>query len=296
MQLKKNAGRGRAVAEVDRGIVLSQPVGFVSVSPLLILLGIFFFGPIVALTLAVLDGGLQEASDLFSTVLTDKVFQTVALRTIRISLIVTLISVVVGYAMAYAIWRSSRTVRSIALGLIMFPLFTSIVVRTYAWTALFNRYGVINTLLLETGLIDQPLAMLNTEPVVLVGMVQAMLPFAILPIYTILLGLDLDLLRASAICGARGRQTFLKVVLPLTKQGAGVAAVLVFVISLGFYITPAILGGPRSAMISNLISTEVTTFYNLKGGAVMSVLLLAVTLCLLYIAGKIGSIAAHYRR
>lgn len=296
MQLKKNAGRGRAVAEVDRGIVLSQTVGFVSVSPLLILLGIFFFGPIVALTLAVLDGGLQEASGLFSTVLTDKVFQTVALRTIRISLIVTLISVVVGYAMAYAIWRSSRTVRSIALGLIMFPLFTSIVVRTYAWTALFNRYGVINTLLLETGLIDQPLAMLNTEPVVLVGMVQAMLPFAILPIYTILLGLDLDLLRASAICGARGRQTFLKVVLPLTKQGAGVAAVLVFVISLGFYITPAILGGPRSAMISNLISTEVTTFYNLKGGAVMSVLLLAVTLCLLYIAGKIGSIAAHYRR
>ncbi|UVK48666.1 ABC transporter permease (plasmid) [Mesorhizobium sp. AR07] len=298
MQLNNNtkAGRGSAVAEVDRGVVLSQPVGFASVSPLLILLGIFFFGPIVALTLAILDGGLKEAGRLFTQVLTDEVFQTVALRTIRISLIVTVISVVVGYAMAYAMWRSSSSMRSIALALIMFPLFTSIVVRTYAWTALFSRNGMINTALLEAGLIDKPLTMLYTEPVVLVGMVQAMLPFAILPIYTILLGLDLDLLRASAICGARGRQTFLKVVLPLTKQGAGVASVLVFVISLGFFITPAILGGPRSAMIANMISTEVTTFYDLKGGAVMSVLLLVVTLCLLFIASMIGSVAAHYRK
>ncbi|RWH78039.1 ABC transporter permease [Mesorhizobium sp.] len=298
MQLNYNmkAGRGNAVAEVDRGVVLSQPIGFASVSPLLILLGIFFFGPIAALTLAILDGGLNEAAGLFSQVLTDEVFQTVALRTIRISLIVTIISVVVGYAMAYAMWRSSSSVRSIALALIMFPLLTSIVVRTYAWTALFSRYGVINAALLEAGLIDKPLAMLYTEPVVLIGMVQAMLPFAILPIYTILLGLDLDLLRASAICGARGRQTFLKVVLPLTKQGAGVASVLVFVISLGFFITPAILGGPRNAMIANIISTEVTTFYDLKGGAVMSFLLLIVTLCLLFTASMIGSVAAHYRR
>ncbi|MER8760566.1 ABC transporter permease [Mesorhizobium sp. M0976] len=298
MQLNNNtkAGRGSAVAEVDRGVVISPAIGFASVSLLLILLGIFFFGPIVALALAILDGGLKEAGGIFSQVLTDGVFQTVALRTIRISLIVTIISVVVGYAMAYAIWRSSSSVRSIALALIMFPLLTSIVVRTYAWTALFSRNGVINTALLEAGLIDKPLALLYTEPVVLVGMVQAMLPFAILPIYTILLGLDLDLLRASAICGARGRQTFLKIVLPLTKQGAGVASVLVFVISLGFYITPAILGGPRSAMIANMISTEVTTFYDLKGGAVMSVLLLVVTLCLLFIASMIGSVAAYYRR
>lgn len=291
-----NAGRGSAVAEVDRGVVLSQPAGFASVSPLLMLLGLFFFGPIVALIMAIFSGGFNEAAALFSEVLTDPLFQTVALRTIRISLFVTVISVVVGYAMAYAMWRSSPSVRTIALALIMFPLFTSIVVRTYAWTALFSRFGMINTLLLEAGVIDHPLTMLNTEPVVLVGMVQAMLPFAIMPIYTILLGLDVDLLRASAICGARGRQTFFKVVLPLTKQGAGVAAVLVFVISLGFYITPAILGGPKSMMISNVISTEVMTFYNLKGGAVMSVLLLAVTLCLLLIASKIGSIASHYRR
>lgn len=290
------AKRGNAVAEVDRGIVLTQSIGFASVSPLLILLGIFFFGPIVALTLVIFDSGIKDAAGLFTDVLSNELFQTVAFRTVRISVMVTIISVVVGYAMAHAMWRSSPGVRSIGLALIMFPLFTSIVVRTYAWTAMFSRFGMINSLLLEADLIDKPLAMLYTEPVVLVGMVQVMLPFAILPIYTTLLGLDLDLLRASAICGARGRQTFAKVVLPLTKQGVGVASVLVFVISLGFFITPAILGGPKSAMISNMISTEVTTFYNLKGGAVMSVLLLIVTLCLLFIASKIGSIAAHYRR
>ncbi|MBB4189674.1 ABC-type spermidine/putrescine transport system permease subunit I [Sinorhizobium terangae] len=288
--------RGSAVAEVDKGVVLSQPIGFVSVSPLFILLGIFFFGPMIALALAIFDGGVAAAVPLFSDVLRDELFQSVALRTFRISLVVTVISVVIGYSMAYAMWRSSPSVRSVALALIMFPLFTSIVVRTYAWTAMFTRFGIINTLLLKIGLIEKPLAMLYTEPVVLIGMVQVMLPFAILPIYTTLLGLDLDLLRASAICGAKGRQTFTKVVLPLTKQGVGVASVLVFVISLGFFITPAILGGPKSAMISNMISTEVTTFYNLKGGAVMSVLLLMVTLCLLFIASKIGSIAAHYRR
>ncbi|RWM11325.1 MAG: ABC transporter permease [Mesorhizobium sp.] len=290
------AKRGSAVAEVDRGVVLSQPIGFASVSPLLLLLGIFFFGPMVALTFAIFAGGLQGSSGLFTEVLTNDLFQTVAFRTIRISLFVTIISVVVGYAMAYAMWRSPPSMRSIALALIMFPLFTSIVVRTYAWTAMFSRNGMINTLLLKAGLIDKSLSMLYTEPVVLIGMVQVMLPFAILPIYTTLLGLDLDLLRASAICGARERQTFAKVVLPLTKHGAGVASVLVFVISLGFFITPAILGGPQSAMISNMISTEVTTFYNLEGGAVMSVLLLIVTLCLLFVAGKIGSIAAHYRK
>ncbi|MDK1389792.1 ABC transporter permease [Sinorhizobium sp. 7-81] len=288
--------RGSAVAEVDKGVVLSKPIGFASVSPLFAVLGVFFFGPIIALILAIFDQGVGAAGQLLYDVMRDDLFHSVAFRTFRVALIVTIISVVVGYTMAYAMWRSSQTVRSIALALIMFPLFTSIVVRTYAWTAMFSRFGIINTVLLKFGLIDQPLTMLNSEPVVLIGMVQAMLPFAILPIYTTLLSLDLDLLRASAICGAKGRQTFTKVVLPLTKQGAAVAAILVFVISLGFYITPAILGGPKSAMISNMISTEVITFYNLKGGAVMSVLLLLVTLCLLFIASKIGSVAAHYRR
>ncbi|WP_052712445.1 ABC transporter permease [Sinorhizobium meliloti] len=290
------SSREVAVAEVGRGVVLSQPVGFAIVSPLFILLGVFFFGPIVALALAVLDGGLKEASGLFSTVLSDNLFRTVALRTLRVALLTTIMSVVIGYAMAYAMWRSSPRVRSIALALIMFPLLTSIVVRTYAWTALFSRYGMINIVLLKLGITDRPLAMLYTEPVVLIGMVQVMLPFAILPIYTTLLSLDLDLLRASAICGARGWQTFLKVVLPLTRQGAGVASILVFVFSLGFFITPAILGGPTNIMISNMISTQVTTFYDLKGGAVMSVVLLVVTLCLLLLASRIGNIAAHYKR
>lgn len=287
--------QGGDIATFSEGIVLSACVGFAFLAPLLVLIGVFFFGPLFALVLEILGNGIEDAVDIFFVILSKSFFQTVAFRTFRIAAIVTVLTVVIGYAMAYAIWRSSRSARAIALTLVMFPLFTSIVVRTYAWTTLFSRNGILNTLLLELGLIDAPLRMLKTEPAVLVGMIQVMLPFAILPIYTILLRLDLDLLRASAIAGARGWQTFKNVVLPLTSQGTAVAGVLVFVVSLGFFITPAILGGPRSSMISNLISTEVTVFFDPKDGAAMSLILLVVTLGLLIGLSRVGSITAHFK-
>ncbi len=290
-----NERQGADIAETGKGIVLSASVGFALLAPLLILVGVFFFGPLIALLLEILDDGFESAAELFGVILSKNLFQTVAIRTFRISVIVTALTVVIGYAMAYAIWRCPPRFRAIGLTLVMFPLFTSIVVRTYAWTTLFSRNGMLNTLLLELGLIDSPLRMLKTEPAVLVGMVQVMLPFAILPIYTILLRLDPDLLRASAIAGARGWQTFKNVVLPLTKQGTIVASVLVFVVSLGFFITPAILGGPRSSMISNLISTEVNVFFDLKDGAAMSLLLLVVTLGLLICVSRVGSITSHFK-
>ncbi len=287
--------QGAEISDVSKGIVLSKLVGFGLLAPLLVLIGVFFVGALLSLVVELAQDGVLAGAEVFATILSKSLFQTVAFRSFRIAFIVTVITVVLGYAAAYAIWRSSPRVRIICLALVLFPLFTSVVVRTYAWTTLFSRKGMINTVLLDLGLIDAPLRMLNTEPAVFVGLVQVMLPFAILPIYTILLRVDMDLLRASAITGARGWQTFVHILLPLTKQGTAVASILVFVVSLGFFITPAILGGPRVSMISNLISTEVTTFLDLKDGGAMSLLLLGITIGLLAVASRIGRISDHFK-
>jgi ABC-type spermidine/putrescine transport system permease subunit I len=192
-------------------------------------------------------------------------------------------------------WRSTPRVRIVLIAVIMFPLFTSVVVRTYAWTAMLGRGGLVNTILLYFGVIDEPLRLLKTEGAVLVGMVQVLLPFAILPIFNALTKLDENLIRASSTVGAPPLHTFRRVVLPLTLSGTAAAGVLVFVVSLGFFITPAILGGPQASMISNVIGTEVTTFLNLQYGAAISLILLAVTLSLLAGVSRALNLTAHLK-
>lgn len=293
--MRMSKGREAEIASVSKGIVLSKPVMLGLLAPLFFLLGVFFVGTVVSLMWETLQGGIGATTELYQTVLSKSLFQKVTLRTLRISIVVTVATLVLGYATAYAIWRSSRRVRAVLVALVMFPLFTSVVVRTYAWTTLLNRWGLINVILLELGLIDSPLRLVKTEGAVLVGMIQVLLPFAILPIYTTLMRLDEDLLRASAIAGAKGHQTFRRVVLPLTMQGTVVAGVLVFVVSLGFFITPAILGGPQVSMLSNLISTEVTTFLDLRDGAAMSLSLLVVTVIILVGITRICSLTDHLK-
>lgn len=290
-----NKGRGAGLVEVSKGIVFSRLMTVFLLAPLLLLVSVVFLGALASLVVELFENGFGAGIEIFAVILSKDLFQSVAVRTIWISVSVTVLAIVIGYATAYCMWRSSPHMRSWLIALVLFPLFTSVVVRTYAWTTLFNRFGIINTTLLYLGLIDTPIRMMKTEGAVLIGMVQVLLPFAILPIYNTLMRIDENLLRASAIAGARGWQTFIKVVLPLTKQGTVVAAILVFVISLGFYITPAILGGPGASMISNLIGLEVTRFFDLKDGAAMSLLLLLVTLLLLFFLGCIGSIRDQFK-
>jgi mannopine transport system permease protein len=288
-------GQKPETALTARGVVPSRLVVLALRAPLLLLLGVFFVGAVLSLIGETLQNGPAAAVTSFQDVLSKNLVQTIALRTLRIAIVVTTLTLIIGYATAYAMWRSSPSIQMLLLALVMFPLFTSVVVRTYAWTTLLNRGGLINTILLNLGLIDEPLRLIKTEGAVLIGMVQVLLPFAILPIYTTLLRIDEDLLRASAIAGARGFQTFRKVVLPLSLQATMVAGVLVFVIALGFFVTPAILGGPQHSMISNLISTEVTTFLDLRDGAVISLALLVVTIAIIGFVAKVVSIGEHLR-
>jgi ABC-type spermidine/putrescine transport system permease subunit I len=291
----RRAGRERSQKSWSRGVALSTRTALLLSLPLLLFLAVFFFGTIISLLMETFSGGAAAGAALYWDVLSSDFLRIVAGRTLRISLSSTVLTLLIGYATAYAMWRSTPRVRIVLIAVIMFPLFTSVVVRTYAWTAMLGRGGLVNTILLYFGVIDEPLRLLKTEGAVLVGMVQVLLPFAILPIFNALTKLDENLIRASSTVGAPPLHTFRRVVLPLTLSGTAAAGVLVFVVSLGFFITPAILGGPQASMISNVIGTEVTTFLNLQYGAAISLILLAVTLSLLAGVSRALNLTAHLK-
>jgi putative spermidine/putrescine transport system permease protein len=153
-----------------------------------------------------------------------------------------------------------------------------VLVRTYAWMVLLGRNGIINRILIDSGLIEQPLAMLNSRMAVILGMVHVMLPFMILPIYSAVTRIDPDLPKAARGLGASGLRIVTTIYLPLTLRGIVAGVTLVFVVSLGFYITPALLGGGKVLMFAMVIEQQVREFlaWNLAGA--LSVVLLTVTL------------------
>jgi ABC-type spermidine/putrescine transport system permease subunit I len=167
--------------------------------------------------------------------------------------------------------------------LVLIPLWTSVLVRTYAWMVLLGREGLLNKLLLYFQLVSQPLSLLYTSKAVVLGMVQILLPFMILPLFSVMKGIDRNLLRASHSLGAGPAQTFLRVYFPLSLPGVVAGFILVFILALGFFITPALLGGRKDIMISMLIETQVRELLNWGFAAALSLVLLLTTFFILAI-------------
>lgn len=260
---------------------LSRKTSLLLVLPLLAILAICFVVPIVKLFLSSLSGEGRGYLELLG----DSTVQQAFLLTLQIALEVTIIALVLGYVLAIAMWRGSRIFQGVCIALVMFPLFTSLVIRNYAWKTVFSRNGILNHLLASLGM--QPVDLLNSHAAVLVGMVHVMLPFTVLPIWTVLNRLDPALYRASLSLGANPWQSFRSVILPLSAPGVTVASLMVFIMSVGFYVTPAILGGPRVTMISNLIDVEVNTYLDFRAGASLSFVLLVITLAIVGVAYRV---------
>jgi putative spermidine/putrescine transport system permease protein/mannopine transport system permease protein len=203
--------------------------------------------------------------------------------TVRIAAAVTAIALLVGYPVAYAIARASATRLTILAGLVLVPLWTSVVIRTYAWMVIFQRQGVLNDLLRHAGLVDAPLPLVPSTTGVLIGMVHATLPFMILPLATSMRAIDPSLLRAAKVLGARPLQVFLRVFLPLSMPGIVAGTVLVFITSLGFFVTPALLGGPRNLMAAVLIEQLASTYLNWPLASALATMLLAITTALYWL-------------
>ncbi|MFL6213655.1 MAG: ABC transporter permease [Blastocatellia bacterium] len=209
-------------------------------------------------------------------------------RTIWIATATTALCAFVSYPVAYYLaLRVGERWKRVLLALTVIPFWTSFLIRTYAWMLLLRSEGVVNSTLLHAGLINEPLKLLYNDFAVLVGQVYGELPFMILPIYVALERLDTRLLEAAQDLGANRFWTFVKITLPLSRPGLIAGIVLVFIPSLGAFITPDLLGGAKSVMIGNLIQNQFAQL-NQPFGSALSLLLTAAVLLLLAIAFKAG--------
>ncbi|HKQ07536.1 MAG TPA: ABC transporter permease [Blastocatellia bacterium] len=214
-------------------------------------------------------------------------------RTVWIATATTALCLIASYPVAYYLaLRAGQRWKRLLLVLTVIPFWTSFLIRTYAWMLLLRSEGVINSLLLHAGLIHEPLKLLYNDFAVLVGQVYGELPFMILPIYVALERLDTRLLEAAQDLGANRFWTFVKVTLPLSRPGLVAGIVLVFIPSLGAFITPDLLGGAKSIMVGNLIQNQFAQL-NQPFGSALSLLLTAAVLLLLAIALKAGLKAAE---
>jgi len=200
-------------------------------------------------------------------------------RSLLIALWTTLACLLLAYPMAVFIRTRQRPwVRSLALALVILPFWTNFLVRNYAWRMLLGNEGIINSLLARLGLTDHALQLLNTELAVMIGLVYGFLPFMVLPIYASVERFDFKYVEAAADLGANYWHTFWRVMLPMTLPGVLAGCVLVFVPSIGAFVTPDLLGGRSGLMIGNLINSQFKGTGNMPLGAAMSVVLLGLVL------------------
>ncbi|MFN8995184.1 MAG: ABC transporter permease, partial [Pseudomonadota bacterium] len=250
----------------------------------LLLLG-FYVAPIVKVLLISFtdpEPGLQNYERLF----TSASVQRVILTTLRICLITTALALLLGYALAYAITKASPQAKRWWLLAVLVPLWISVLVRAFAWVTLLRRQGLVNNTLMEIGIIQEPLQLVWNELGIIIGMVHYMVPFAVLPMLASMQEIDPRLLAAARGLGASRREVFLRVFLPLSKPGVIAAAVLVFIFSLGFYITPAILGGGKTLMVAEWISLQILDLIRWGLGTMMATILVLTILVTLAIFSR----------
>lgn len=198
--------------------------------------------------------------------------------TFQIAMLSTLSALLVGYPVAYVLRRARPTIRNFFLLAITLSFMISLLVRNYSWIIVLQRNGVLNDILAFFGVIDNPLKLLHNRFGVIVGMAHIFIPYIVFPVYSVMMGIDLNLEKAAQNLGASRWQTFWRVSFPLTLPGIGAGALLVFIMALGFFITPALLGGRKDQMLSNLIQIQVVDLLNWEFASAMSVILLVVTL------------------
>lgn len=208
----------------------------------------------------------------------DSLYFNAYLSSIKIAVISTLLCLLIGYPMAYAIARMDTSTRNIAMMMVVLPSWTSFLIRIYAWIGILKNNGLMNNFLLWTGIIDQPLAIMHTPVAVYIGIVYAYLPFMILPLYANLVKLDLRLLEAASDLGAKPWKAFLKITLPLSKAGIIAGSMLVMIPVVGEFVIPEMLGGPDTLMIGRILWQE---FFNNRDWPVASAVSIVMLLILL---------------
>ena len=258
--------------------------------PALVLLLVFFLFPVVRMLGFSVEAGSFEW---YAKALGEGLYIGVFWNTFEIALLVTGICLLLGYPLGFLIATTTPAWATAGFIFVLLPLWTSILVRTYAWMVLLGRNGVFNRWLIDAGIITDPLPLLHNFTGVLIGMVHVLLPYMVLPIYGAVRRLDPAVVAAAEGLGASNWRIFWRIHLPLTLNGIFAGCVLVFVLSLGFFITPALLGGGRVIMIAVLIEQEVRQTLNWPFAAALSAVLLAFTLAVYALAQRFTRTEAH---
>lgn len=268
-------------ASVTRRNGLPLAMGLPGVAFLLL----FFALPVLWLfALSIEDGTFAP----YLEIAQDDFYTFVLWETFRIGAVVMVVAVLTGYPLAYVMASAGRVWSTVVLVCVLLPFWTSMLVRTYAWMVLLGRDGVINNLLMAAGLIGRPLPLLHNETAVLIGMVHVLMPFFVFPVYAVMRRINPDLLLAAEGLGASRWSAFWHVYLPLTVSGVVAGASLVFILAIGFFITPALLGGGRVIMMAVLIEQEIREFLNWELGGALSLILLVATLAVYALLNRWG--------
>jgi len=245
--------------------------------PAVLVLAVLFAYPLLGIvTRSVYKAGYTL--DMYRQIFRVPVYLQVLLATFKVSALVTVVCLALGYPLAYLLaTRRPRTAQLLII-IVVLPFFTSIIVRSYAWMVLLGRNGIVNQYLMALGLTDKPLLLLYNQGGVVIGMSYVLLPYMVLTVYSVMRSIDPRLVRAAHSLGASRLQAFRRVFLPLSLPGIAGGTLLVFILSLGFFITPALMGGPGDMMIAMLIEREVEITLNWSFASALAVILLALTL------------------
>ena len=270
-------------------------------APATIFLGIFFLGPLAIMVIySFLEPGLYGGVEWnfyhwsYGRILGwadsewedfDPVYIAIFLRSVRLAFTNVVITLLICYPAALWVSGLPARLRTFVVFIITLPFFVSLVVRLFCWVLILRPSGFLSATLMGLGLISEPIDIIFTETAVLIGMAYIMLPFMFLPIYASIEKLDHSLLQASSDLGASPRQTFFRVILPLTLPGIAAGAVLVFIPSLGNFIVPDLLGGAKVVMIGNLVEQQFLSARNWPFGSALSVMIMLVmfTLIIIYL-------------
>lgn len=254
-------------------------LSIILILPLAISLTAGFLYPVARLvTLSFADG-----AESYMRLWRDPLYAEVLTTTVTTAGLVTICCLGAGYPVAYAMALLRGPAATFTAACVFISLWTSVLIRSYAWIVLLQRNGIVNDLILTSGLSPDPMKLIYTQGAVVAGMTHILVPFAILPIYAAVKAIPSDLNRAAANLGAGRAAAFMRITLPLSLPGVFAGAVLCFVLALGFYITPALLGGPGSMLMATLIGQQTTVLLDWPFAAALSTVLLAATLFIVFL-------------
>ena len=279
---RKNAGRLEAEERREKQIFLGLSAPAVLLIMIVVFLPIFWLS---SLSLIGAEGGLSTEN--YARIFESKLYRRTFVVTFQISIAVTVICVLMGYPLCYWLTRLPDRTAGILMVFVLVPFWTSVLVRTYAWLVLLQRKGIINSTLMNIGIIDEPLQLAHNLTGSIIGMVHIMLPFLILPLYATMRSIDGDLVRAAVGLGSTPRGAFWRVFFPMSLPGLFAGIVLVFILSLGFFVTPALLGGGRVQMLAQRIESTITVYANWGAASALGVVLLFLALAMIWLMHRV---------